>query len=112
METQMISPAIQGGGFLITPANAEQIFTPENFNDEQRMIIQMCDEFLRKEIMPQIAALDAKQPGLMQSLLDKAGELGLLGAAFPEEYGGLGKDFITSMLITECLGGGHSFIVA
>ena len=59
----------------------------------------MCDEFLDKEVLPHLNALDQQQEGLMPSLVDKAGELGLLGAAFPEKYNGLGKDFVTATLI-------------
>lgn len=103
--------AMIGGGFLIEPTG-DDIFTPEDFSEEQRMIIQMCDEFLDKEVLPNIVEIDAQKEGLMPELLDKAGELGLLGAAFPEQYGGLGKDFITATLVNECLGGGHSFAVA
>lgn len=112
MEAQTIVQTIQGGGFLIQPSDPQNTFTPEDFTDEQQMIIQMCSEFLEKDVIPNLGALDEKQPGLMQSLLEKAGELGLLGAAFPEKYGGLGKDFVTATLVNECLGGGHSFAVA
>ena len=76
------------------------------------MIIEMCNEFLDKEVLPYLVEIDQQKEGLMPSLLNKAGELGLLGAAFPEEYGGLGKDFVTATLVNECLGGGHSFAVA
>jgi alkylation response protein AidB-like acyl-CoA dehydrogenase len=112
METQTIKTTIQGGGFLIQPSTPEQTFTPEDFNEEQHMIIQMCNEFLDKDVLPHLIEIDQQKEGLMPSLLDKAGELGLLGAAFPEKYGGLGKDFVTSTLVNECLGGGHSFAVA
>lgn len=112
METQALASAIQGGGFLVHPANPDQIYTPEDFSEEQHMIVQMCDEFLTKDVLPHLNELDQQKPGLMPSLLDKAGELGLLGAAFPEQYGGLGKDFVTATLVNECLGGGHSFAVA
>ena len=112
MEAQAVAQSIQGGGFLIQPSDPQNTFTPEDFNEEQQMIIQMCSEFLEKDILPNIADMDAQKPGLMPSLLEKAGELGLLGAAFPEKYGGLGKDFVTATLVNECLGGGHSFAVA
>jgi len=104
--------AIAGGSFLIQPSTPEHIFTPEEFDDEQKMIIQMCDEFLDKEVIPHLVEIDQQKDNIMVRLLDKAGELGLLGAAFPEQYGGLGKDFITATLVNECLGGGHSFAVA
>lgn len=112
MADQAVSTTIQGGGFLIQASTPQQTFTPEDFNDEHRMIADMCNEFLDKEVLPHLVAIDQQQEGLMPSLLDKAGALGLLGAAFPEEYGGLGKDFVTATLVNECLGGGHSFAVA
>lgn len=76
------------------------------------MIREMAEQFVAKEVTPLLERLDKLEDGLMPSLLDKAGEQGLLGAAFPEEYGGLGKDFITATLINEALGAGHSFSVA
>ncbi len=103
---------VQGGGFLIQQPDVTNIFTPEDFTEEQRMIEQTCDEFLDKEVLPHILEIDQQKEGLMPSLLDKAGELGLLGAALPEQYGGLGEDFVTATLINEALGGGHSFAVA
>lgn len=103
---------ITGGGFLINLPDWKNTFIPEDFNEEEKMIAQMCDDFLDKEVLPYITQIDQQKEGLMPSLLDKAGELGLLGAAFPEAYGGLGKDFITATLINEHLGGGHSFAVA
>jgi len=112
MEAQTLSATIQGGGFLITPSAPDNTFTPEDFNDEQRMIIQMCHEFLQKEVWPNMLDIDQQKDNIMPRLLDKAGALGLLGAAFPEQYGGLGKDFITATLINDCLGAGNSFSVA
>ncbi len=106
------SAQVQGGGFLVTDYDLNQIFTPEDFSEEQRMILEMCDDFLEKEVLPNVEALDRQESGLMEQLLNKAGELGLLGAAFPEDLGGLGKDFVTATLINERLGGGHSFAVA
>ncbi|PJJ74940.1 hypothetical protein BXY57_0506 [Thermoflavifilum aggregans] len=109
MET--IAPAtLKGGEFLIRPSDT--IFTPEDFDEEQRMIYDMAHQFIEKEIWPLLDRIDQHEPGLMQSLLDKAGELGLLGAALPETYGGMGKDFITATLINEAVGAGHSFAVA
>ncbi len=90
MEVQT-SSLIPGGGFLIQESTTAQTFIPEDFNEEQHMIIDMCKDFLEKDVTPNLAALDAQQPGLMVSLLEKAGDLGLLGAAFPEEFGGLAK---------------------
>lgn len=110
MET--VTASIAGGSFLIQPSTPEQIFTPEDFTEEHRMIIQMCEEFLEKEVLPYLVDIDLQKDNIMPKLLDKAGALGLLGAAFPEKYGGLGKDFVTATLVNECLGSGHSFAVA
>ncbi len=105
--------AIKGGEFLIRETAAHEIFTPEEFNEEQRMIAQTCRDFIRTEIHPILNEIDAaKSPELMSSLMDKAGELGLLGTAVPVEYDGFGMDFNTSMLVAETLGAGHSFSVA
>lgn len=103
---------LKGGEFLIKETNANDIFIPENWNEEQLMIADMCKEFLKQNVFTQLNEIDAQQEGLMPSLLNKAGELGLLGISIPESYGGLGKDFVTSMLTTEKMGAGHSFAVA
>ncbi len=105
--------AIKGGEFLIKETDASQVFIPEEFTEEQRMIADTCRDFLRTEVHPILDEIDAaKSPDLMSSLMDKAGELGLLGTAVPEEYGGFGMNFNTSMLVAEHLGTGHSFSVA
>jgi alkylation response protein AidB-like acyl-CoA dehydrogenase len=105
--------AIKGGEFLIRDTQAHEIFIPEDFNEEQKMIEQQCKDFLDKEIFPRLDEIDSmKDPKLMPSLLDKAGELGLLGTSVPAEYGGFGMDFNTTMLVAEVIGGGHSIAVA
>jgi alkylation response protein AidB-like acyl-CoA dehydrogenase len=105
--------ALKGGEFLIRESEASQVFIPEEFTEEQRMIAETCRDFLRTEVHPILDEIDAaKSPELMASLMDKAGELGLLGTAVPEEYGGFGMNFNTSMLVAESLGTGHSFSVA
>jgi alkylation response protein AidB-like acyl-CoA dehydrogenase len=76
------------------------------------MVKDMCLQFLHTEVLPIADKIDKMEPGLMPSLMDKAGELGLLGTSIPESYGGLGKDFITATLVNEGLGGGFSFSVA
>ncbi|MDQ3192058.1 MAG: acyl-CoA dehydrogenase family protein [Bacteroidota bacterium] len=103
---------IKGGEFLIKQTDADSIFIPEQWNEEQLMIAQTCEDFLEQEIFPNLDRIDSMEEGLMPSLLDKAGALGLLGISIPEEYGGFGKDFTTSMLATEVTGAGHSFAVA
>ena len=104
--------SIKGGEFIIRKSLPEDNFIPEQFTEEHRMMADMAHEFLVQNVNPILDRIDALEPGLMPSLLDKAGELGLLGVAIPEAYGGFGKDFITSMLMTETLGAGHSFSVA
>ena len=104
--------ALQGGEFLIRTSDPQDIFIPEEFNEEQRMIAQTATEFLAQEVWPILDRIDALEEGLMPKLLEKAGELGLLGISIPEDYGGFGKDFVTGMLVTERTGAGHSFSVA
>lgn len=102
----------KGGEFLIRETLADDIFIPEQWSEEQLMIAQTCQDFLQAEVYPNLDRIDSQEEGLMQSILDKAGELGLLGISIPEQYGGFGKDFTTGMLATEVLGAGHSFSVA
>ncbi|GLU55143.1 acyl-CoA dehydrogenase family protein [Dyadobacter frigoris] len=105
--------SIKGGEFLIKETPASQIFIPEEFNEEQQMIADTCRDFLRTEVWPRLNEIDqAKSPELMSSLMDKAGELGLMGTVVPEEYGGFGMNFNTSMLVAEATGAGNSFSVA
>ena len=103
---------LKGGEFLIRETNAMDIFIPEEFGEEQVMIGQMCTDFLAQEVIPVIDRIDAAEEGLIPSLLEKAGEMGMLGISVPEELGGFNKDFVTSMYTTEKLGGGYSFSVA
>jgi len=103
---------IKGGEFIIRNTKPEDIFTPEEWNEEHKMIAQMCDDFLLQEIIPHLDRIDNMEEGLMPSLMEKAGELGLLGLSVPEEFGGLGLDFKTTLLATEHLGLGFSFSVA
>lgn len=112
METTKQAKAIQGGEWIIKESNPFETFTPEDFNEEQKMVMDMCSQFLDTEVLPIVERIDKLEPGLMPSLLVKAGEQGLLSTSFPEQYGGLGKDFITSTIVNEGLGGGHSFSVA
>jgi alkylation response protein AidB-like acyl-CoA dehydrogenase len=105
--------ALKGGEFLIAETDASQVFIPEEFTEEQRMIAQTCQDFLEREIFPRANEIDAaKDTSLMVSLMDKAGELGLLGTSVPEEYGGFGMDFNTSMIVADYIGAAGSFAVA
>jgi len=111
MSTENMKP-IKGGEFLIRSTQPSEIFSPEEWTEEHQMIAQMCDDFIDQEVYPVIDRIDSMEEGLMVSLLDKAGELGMLGMSVPEELGGMGVDFKTSLLATERLGKGHSFSVA
>ncbi len=105
--------AIKGGEFLIRETTADEIFIPEQWNEEQKMIAQTCKDFLAQEVWPRLDEIDSmKDPKLMPSILDKAGELGLLGTSVPTELGGFGMDFNTTMLVSEVIGAGHSVAVA
>jgi alkylation response protein AidB-like acyl-CoA dehydrogenase len=116
MNTTTQSPtkaaSIKGGEWLIKEGSPFETFIPEDFSEEQKMISDMCNQFLDNEIYPIVERIDNLEPGLMKSLVQKAGEQGLLATSFPEEYGGLGKDFVTSTIVNEYLGAGHSFSVA
>lgn len=104
---------IKGGEFLIKDTTYQEVFIPEEFDEEQQMIAQTCRDFLEAEVYPNLDKIDKQEdPELMPSLLTKAGELGILGVSVPEEYGGFGKNFNTSMLVADVVGAGHSFAVA
>lgn len=104
---------LTGGAFVVTRTGPGDVFIPEDFSEEQTMIGETCREFLEREIFPRLAEIDSQSdPGLMPLLMDKAGELGLLGTSVPTGYGGFGMDFNTSMLVAEVIGAGHSFAVA
>jgi alkylation response protein AidB-like acyl-CoA dehydrogenase len=104
--------AIRGGEFLIRETPASEIFIPEEWNEEQLMMKQMTLEFVEKRIVPNLDAIDNQEEGLVPRLMEEAGELGLLGSSVPEAYGGMGLDFKTTMLITEAIGGAHSYSVS
>jgi len=107
-----IKTVLKGGEWLIRESSPAEIFIPEDFQEEQKMVRDMCNQFLDTEVFPKLDRIDNLEPGLMKSLLTQAGEQGLLSVSFPEEYGGLGKDFVTSTIVNEYLGAGHSFSVA
>ncbi|ABG60822.1 acyl-CoA dehydrogenase family protein [Cytophaga hutchinsonii] len=102
----------KGGEYIIREQEASSIFIPEQFDEEQKMMADMARDFLATEVHPILDRIDAQEPGLMEKLLEKAGELGLLATSIPEQYEGFGKDFNTSLLLTEIVGAGHSFAVA
>jgi alkylation response protein AidB-like acyl-CoA dehydrogenase len=104
--------AIKGGEFIIKETDAQDVFTPAEFTEEQNMMHQTAVEFVEKEVHPLLERLDNHEEGLMRGLMEKAGQLGLFGVSIPEQYGGLDMDFPTSLRVTEGVGGGHSFPVA
>ncbi|MGJ1416627.1 acyl-CoA dehydrogenase family protein [Sphingobacterium multivorum] len=108
----MDNKAIKGGEFVIRETPYTAVFIPEEFDEEAKMIRQTCLDFLDTEVLNKLDRIDAQEEGLMPSLMDKAGELGMLGVSIPEEYGGFGKNFNTSMLVADAVGGGFSFAVA
>ncbi|MDQ6902958.1 MAG: acyl-CoA dehydrogenase family protein, partial [Bacteroidota bacterium] len=112
MNTTTTTSTLKGGEWLIREGNAFETFTPEDFTEEQIMVRDMCLQFLQAEVLPVVTRIDKMEPGLMPALMEKAGEQGLLGASVPESLGGMGKDFVTSTLVSEGLGGGYSFSVA
>src|SRR4051794_40300439 len=101
-----------GGGFLLEPTGSVTIFTPEMLSDEQRMMKETADDFVAREVLPHVTAIEAKKPGLMREILQKAGAVGLLGHDVPEEYGGLGGDKTSSSLIFEAASRQGSFAVS
>ncbi len=102
---------VSGGEFMVNDPEAKNIFIPEDFDEEQLMIAETCRDFINTEVMPNLDKIDAQQEGIAKELLNKSGELGLLGISIPEEYGGFGQSFVTSMLASEVMGTGYSFAV-
>lgn len=102
----------KGGEFLIRETDAKDIFIPEEWSEEQLMMKKTCEDFLQAEVLPHLDRIDKQEEGLMPSIVEKAGELGILGISVPQDLGGLGFDFVTSMLTTEVIGAGHSVAVA
>ena len=101
-----------GGEFLIKESDPQSVFIPEEINEEQKMMVETAASFVQSEIWPKLDAIDHQEPGLTVSLLEKAGELGLLGTSVPEEYGGLGGDFNTNTFLAMELGTSYSFGVS
>src|ERR1700722_14500876 len=109
-----VAPAAlnRGGAFLTTTSRPEDIFTPADLTDDQRLIGQTAEEFVAKEVVPEIPAMEAHKEGVMAKALKKAGEIGLLGGAIPEAYGGSGLDKVSATVLAEKLSGYASFAVS
>jgi alkylation response protein AidB-like acyl-CoA dehydrogenase len=102
MATSVLSkPAAKGGSFLLESPTPQDIFTPADLADDQKLIGQTAEEFVVKEVLPLVKDLEAKKPGLMAEVTRKAAELGLMSGGTPEEYGGAGLDKIAATVLTE-----------
>ncbi|MBO0992078.1 acyl-CoA dehydrogenase family protein [Bacillus sp. SD088] len=107
-----VGKIMKGGAFLIEELKPEQLFTPEDYTDEHKMIYKTSDDFVKKEVLPQVEYLENHEFDRSVELLKKAGELGLLGADVPEDYGGLGLDKISSSLIAEAMSQAGGFSIS
>ena len=104
---------LKGGEYLVRDSSSAETFTPEDFNEEQKMIKSTCDDFIKTEVLPLEKDIDSMEdPQIIPNLLKAAGELGLLGITAPEEYAGFNMDTITAMLVAEGVGPSSSFAVA
>ncbi len=118
MATTPVSQDLKrGGAFLISETAPDEIFTPADLNDDQRLIGRTAEEFIVNEVVPQIPELEKHKEGphrenLMRDLVKKAGEIGLLGAGIPEEYGGSALDKVSAAVLSEKMGIYASFGVA
>jgi alkylation response protein AidB-like acyl-CoA dehydrogenase len=99
--TNVTEKFIKGGSFLIEQRLPEEIFTPEDVNDQHRLIAQTAQEFVEREILPNLKAIEEKKPGLLRELLQKAAEVGLCANDVPQRYGGLEMDKISSIIVSE-----------
>jgi len=97
--------SITGGAFVIHNQDPSSVFTPEDFNEEERMMKEAVQEFVDREIWPNKARFEQKDYELTKSLMQKAGELGFLSISVPEAYGGMGMDFIATMLVCDYISG-------
>ncbi|MFN4764226.1 acyl-CoA dehydrogenase family protein [Gillisia sp. Q332] len=96
---------IRGGQFVVKETKAEDIFTPEDFNEEQEMMKGSVKEWIDREVWPKKEEFEKKNYALTEEMMEKAGELGFLGVSVPEEYGGLGMGFVSTMLVCDYISG-------
>jgi len=104
--------AARGGSFLLEERALFEVFTPEDFTDEQRMIGEAARDFMETEMVPRLPEILALEYQVTRDLLRKAGEMGLLGVEIPSEYGGLGLDKVSGCLIAEKAARDGSFAVS
>src|ERR1700751_3572310 len=110
--TSLPRTASRGGGFLVEYCTPENVFSPADLTDDQKLIGRTAEEFVRNEVVPLIPDLEQHKPGLLAQLLKKAGEIGLLGGGVPEDYGGIGLDKVSSVQLAEGLSAYASFGVS
>jgi len=110
--TTTTNAELKGAEFIVKDSNIEGLFIPEMMDEEQKMIAEMVTSFIHGEVWPIIDRLEALEEGLAPSLLEKMGDLGLLGSNMPEKYGGMDLDFITNTIIGENIGPSGSFSVS
>jgi len=96
---------IKGGSFIIDDQTPDDIFTPEDFSEEQRMMKEAVQEFIDREVWPNKDRFEKKDYALTEELMEKIGALGFLGVSVPEAYGGLGMDFVSTMLVCDYISG-------
>ena len=99
--TKQLAPVKKGGSFLIDDTVAQDIFTPEDFSDEQTMIRDMTEQFVEDEVLPQVEKIEHKDWDVTVHLLRRCGELGFLGIEVPEKYGGENLDKVSAMIVAE-----------
>ena len=105
----MVNGYVKGGEFLISESDAAAVFTPEDFTEEHRMIGETCKQYIDNEVVPNLPVLEGHAWEVARDLLKKAGDLGLLGANIPEEYGGMALDQTSGVIIAEMVGRGSGF---
>ncbi len=110
--TTEASRRIESAAFLLRPTDPGDIFVPEHFDDDARMLAESVEDFVRTRVIPNLERIDAQEDGLLESLVREAGELGVFAVDAPEELGGLGAPKTTAMLVSERLGLGASFTPA
>ncbi|MBK8312723.1 MAG: acyl-CoA dehydrogenase family protein [Acidobacteria bacterium] len=109
MSAQLEKEIIKGGGFLLSETLPSQIFSPEDFTEEQVMIGQTMTEFMDKDVIPNNDKIESKDYEVQRELIKKAADLGMINASIPEKFGGLELDHVSNMLIAENMSGQASF---
>ena len=96
---------IRGGQFLVKAVDCEDVFTPEDFSEEQLMMKDAVKEFVDREMWPNKPRFEKKDYAFTEEIMRKAGELGFLGVSVPEAYGGMGMGFVDTMLVCDYISG-------